>query len=103
MWMATANPYSQLCIGDYAALKLPHYPEEPQIGKIIEIKETTLKVDWLKGAYSILWKQQLLQKGRKLVHWEGEVERKFVLPCNVEFTKSKGMTSSSVGNLKAAY
>lgn len=42
----------------------------------------------MKGGYTTLWKPYLLQKGRVLVHWEKDVDKKFVLHFTVEFTKS---------------
>lgn len=95
--------HSQPSVGEYVALKLPQYPEQPQIGKVLGIKETTVKVDWMKGGYTTAWKPYLLKKGRVLVHWEEEVDKKFILPGTIEFTKSMRLTSSSVCHLRTAY
>lgn len=62
-----------------------------------------MTVDWMKGGYTTVWRPYLLQKGRVLVNWEEEVDKMFLLPVSVVFTKGNRLTSSSVAKLRAAY
>lgn len=49
-------------VGDFVALKVSKYCEElPQIGKVAEIDDASIKVDWLVGSYSsnfAFWKEK---------------------------------------------
>ena len=54
--------FANVNVGDTVALKIMKYHEElPQLGKVVEISESSVTVDWLIGTYSgtfSFWKEK---------------------------------------------
>lgn len=86
-------------IGDFVALKIMQYHEDlPQIGKVVEITESSVSVDWLVGSYSStfsFWKE----KGtviREIFPLRGIV-------CPLKLTSAMKLTKDDIKTLKELY
>ena len=82
------------------ALRLHKYEDEvPQIGKVVDLTEMDVTVEWWVGTYHSTW-----------IEWKerGEVIKETfpqnaILSSNIDFTKSRRLTLACINRLKHAY
>jgi len=86
--------------GDYVSLKCQKYKEFlPQIGKVITVKDATLKVEWLEGEYTEEFKFWKGRRGKTIIE---EFPKRAVMG-KVTLTASMRLTNNDIATLKDNY
>ena len=83
-------------------MKCDKYGERPLIGRITEINEKNVNINWMIGSYSGVWKE-----------WKGRSEGRYItfadtipwedVMISVEFTKGMRLPQKTVSTLKELY
>ena len=82
---------------------VPEYSDkEPQIGKVIEVCEKSIKVAWLEGSYSKTWTLCKIKNGRNLIDWEEVIEKEYVL-CPIQLDALGKLDNAIKNKLKSMY
>ncbi len=87
-------------IGSMVALRLHKYEDEiPQIGKVVEVAELDVTVEWWVGTYHSTW-IEWKERGQVI---QETFPQNAILRNKVSFTKSRRLTQTCVTELKHAY
>lgn len=86
--------------GSMVALRLHKYKDEiPQIGRVMEITELDITVEWWVGTYHSTW-IEWKDRGKAI---RETFPRNAIIRNNVSFTKSHRLTQTCIIELKHAY
>ena len=75
-------------VGNLVAVDLPQYEEWPQIGKVLNVTERNIEVQWYDGAYTEPWTPVKRKVNGKYVYWNETIRLASVVLANVELTRS---------------
>ena len=75
-------------VGNLVAVDLPQYEEWPQIGKVLNVTERYIEVQWYDGAYTEPWIPVKRKVNGKNVYWNETISLASVVLANVELTRS---------------
>ena len=75
-------------VGNLVAVDLPQYEEWPQIGKVLNVTERNIEVQWYDGAYTEPWIPVKRKVNGKNVYWNETIPLASVVLANVELTRS---------------
>ena len=92
----------KFCQGEYVAVKCGKYKERPLIGRISEVDNVNITIDWYIGTYSDTWKEWRGRQDGKPVIFSDSIPVKDIL-MKVSFTKSMRLPSSVIRSLKELY
>ena len=53
-------------VGHLVAVNCENYADGPSIGKCIEVTDTTVHLEWMKGKYSSSWPTWIVMKNAEL-------------------------------------
>ena len=90
-------------VGDMVALLVDKYSERPQIARVREVKEESIRVEWYDGMWTGRWKLYKYRVGKKSVVWEEEVNRKCIVCKSVTLTKDNQLHTTTRKELKTLY
>ena len=101
---ASNSPLKLACEMFVACYMEKYKPEEPQIGKIVAVHESsqTVDVEWMTGAYDDRWSVCKIKVGRKMVPWVETIHHSLIL-SPVEFTFYMRLKKNIITKLKEAY
>ena len=89
--------------GQLVAVHLQDSSDEPAIGRVLEVEDRELRIQWMKGTYTSAWKPWTVWQGRKNVAWEDSVPRSSILLYDFELSTAGRLRKPTVGHLKEAY
>ncbi|KAK3735320.1 hypothetical protein QZH41_018723 [Actinostola sp. cb2023] len=90
-------------VGMLVALDLEQYRERPLIGVVREIMEDNILISWYGGSWSTKWSLAKKKEGRQWVEWLEEVESKYVVLFDFNFTNKGKLRLPTIRHLKDVY
>lgn len=77
--------------------------EIPTIGRLLEKKDGSVKVEWWHGSYSSVWSMCRQKVGKEYLPWTETIPTDAIIWNRVAFTKTKHLTKESIIALKQVY
>ena len=93
-------------VGHLVAVNCENYADGPSIGKCIEVTDTTVHLEWMKGKYSSSWATWIVQDAenkRKKVPWTDWVPKESIILFDFTLTQTNRLRKSTVNHLKSKY
>ena len=79
------------------------YVERPLIGRIVEVHEETIEIEWLMGSYSTKWTHWTVGRGANKYILTEPVSKERILASDFDLTESKKLPSKIRKSLRKMY
>lgn len=94
------HPVEKIPQQKFAALRLVKYSDEiPQIGMVVKVTDTEVKVEWMLGSYASVWTPWKPKDNSNVE----TVHRNAVIMSGIELTKTKRLKANDIRTLKRIY
>ena len=100
---STSLPRQKPAIGECVAVLCDKYTERPLLGRVTEVIENNVKIDWLIGSYSGNWREWKGREQGKTVIYSETLPLKNILLYPITLTKSMKLPLKTIAELKELY
>ena len=99
------NSYEALAVGNFVVVNLADCEEgdEPYIGKVTEVKESTVDIVWMRGSYTRPWKEYTTGAGRNLKQRMDTIPIQSILMFGFTLTDKGYLKKQTVSKIKDLY
>ena len=88
--------------GEIVALRCVKYNERPQLGQVLEVKDT-VTIKWYDGTWSSKWKVYTYRNGRQMVAWIETLPLSDIIAGNIQLTNSGALPKAIKDKLRHLY
>lgn len=88
-------------MGSFVAVHLENYDRVPVIGKVVDVKEESVKLHYWKGSYKGKWKPQNAPRSKS--PWEDELPKTCIILCSFSLTEGDKLLPSTRKHLQQEY
>ena len=104
--MCTGSSVESAKVGQTLAIHCMDCYDGPSIGKCIEIVDTDIRIEWMKGTYTSKWETWMvadLRNKRRKVPWTDWVPKSSIILFDFELTPTKRLRKTTVEHLQRKY
>lgn len=97
------NYLAALAPGVFVAVYISNYKKRPVIGKVIEVGEDKLKLNYWKGSYNTPWQPHMVETKDGPQAWSDEIWKQSVIMCAFELDEKNHLFENTRKYLKRWY
>ena len=88
-------------VGKFVAVHLTDYDKVPVIGKVLEVNQDTVKINYWRGSFKGKWSPQDVPRRR--TPWVDELPKTCITLCSVSLTEDNKLFPSNRKHLQDEY
>jgi hypothetical protein len=77
-----------LAPGAFVAVNIANYKKFPVIGKVSEVREDEIELEYWQGSYTKSWQPHLLTRNKEKIPWSDTLPKRSIIVCNFPFDES---------------
>lgn len=90
----------QVQIGEVIAVRSSVYKDRPLLGRVKELRDEEITVEWFMGSYSGTWKEWTGRVNGKRVVYTDTIQNKDIIQTSISFTPTMHLPTAIVTTLK---
>lgn len=93
-------------VGHLVAVYCENYADGPSIGKCLQVTDTNVQLEWMKGSYTSSWTTWIVQdevNRRKKVPWTDWVPKDSIILFDFQLTATNRLGKTTANHLKLKY
>ena len=97
---------SMVNVGQLVAVNCSNHASGPSIGKCIQVADTNVLIEWMKGTYTSTWCTWMIpdpQNRRKKIAWTDWIPRESIILFDFELTATNRLRKTTAEHLKLKY
>lgn len=93
-------------VGYLVAVYCENYADGPSIGKCLQVTDTNIQLEWMKGSYTSSWATWIVPdetNRRKKVPWTDWVPKDFIILFDFRLTATNRLRKTTAKHLQLKY